>query len=135
MNRCLPGVFAEVCTPLFYGLKHPVLCLSPPLKTINLPLTLSQWTARATIPSAQADREKIMDIIAIIVCTGSNNKPSSLFYPSYKKNSFLFCFTFTSLLLVMSHLLSFMYCAACQGRLEAGARASTAIAQYQYCDG
>lgn len=40
-----------------------------------------------------------------------------------------------SLLFVMSHLLSFMCCMVCQGRLEAGACASTAIVQYQYCDG
>ena len=38
-------------------------------------------------------------------------------------------------LFVMSHLLSFMCSTACQGRLDAGACALTAIVQYQYCDG
>lgn len=47
----------------------------------------------------------------------------------------LYSFPLIPLLFVMSHLLSFMCCMDCQGRLEAGACAPTAIVQYQYCDG
>lgn len=54
MNQYLQGVFEEVyCMPLFYTLKHPVLRL--PLHTkekINPLLTLPQWMAWTTVPSA-----------------------------------------------------------------------------------
>ena len=69
MNQCLQGVFEGVyCMPLFYSLKHPVLLL--PLHTkakINPLLTLPQWMARATVPSAissssEQKERRIMDV-------------------------------------------------------------------------
>lgn len=164
MNQCLQGVFEEVyCMPLFYSLKHPVLRLPLHSKEkINPLLTPPQWMASATVPSAispssEQKEKRIMDAAwekREIQKNSNNRLPSLVYLPIIsmkeliKKNSpktfsfSLFFFSFLlfslyliSLLFVMSHLLSFMCRMVCQGRLEAGACASTAIVQYQYCDG
>lgn len=62
------------------------------------------------------------------------NSPKN-FFPHFYSVFSLYSLHLISLLFVMSHLLSFMCRMVCQGRLEAGACASTAIVQYQYCDG